>query len=135
MDALSGDLSWPPNVFRYLLTACNSSSGRFWILLVSTALRSRARARAHTHTHTHTHKLILEKHRKPDFLFVCLFWGFFFCLFCFVFETGFLCIALAVLELVDQAGLELRNPPASDSRVLRLKVCTTTPDKEACFKK
>ena len=30
------------------------------------------------------------------------------------FETGFLCIALAVLELtfVDQAGLKLRNPPA-----------------------
>jgi hypothetical protein len=28
---------------------------------------------------------------------------------------------------VDQAGLELRNPPASASRVLGLKVCTTTP--------
>jgi hypothetical protein len=25
--------------------------------------------------------------------------GFFVCLFCFVFETGFLCVALAVLEL------------------------------------
>jgi hypothetical protein len=43
------------------------------------------------------------------------------------FETGFLCTALAVLELtfVDQAGLELRNLPASVSRVLGLKVCTT----------
>ena len=48
---------------------------------------------------------------------------FFFCLFVFVFvfvffETGFLCVALAVLELtlyVDQAGLKLRNPPASAS--------------------
>jgi hypothetical protein len=46
-------------------------------------------------------------------------------LFCFVlfFETGFLCVALA--------GLELRNPPASASRVLGLKlglkVCATTP--------
>jgi hypothetical protein len=38
------------------------------------------------------------------------------------FKTGFLCIALAV----DQAGLELRNLPASASRVLGLKVCTTT---------
>jgi ATP/ADP translocase len=42
-----------------------------------------------------------------------------FVLFCFVlfFETGFLCVALAVLELnfVDQAGLELRNLPASAS--------------------
>jgi hypothetical protein len=28
---------------------------------------------------------------------------------------------------VDQAGLELRNPPASASQVLGLKVCTTTP--------
>ena len=51
--------------------------------------------------------------------------------FCFVFDffqTGFLCVALAVLELtVDQAGLELRNPPASASafQVLGLKVCAT----------
>jgi hypothetical protein len=30
-------------------------------------------------------------------------------------------------HFVDQAGLELRNPPASASRVLALKVCTTTP--------
>ena len=43
-------------------------------------------------------------------------------------ETGFLCIALAVLEthFVDQAGLELRNAPASASQVLRLKACATT---------
>jgi hypothetical protein len=27
---------------------------------------------------------------------------------------------------VDQAGLELRNPPASASRVLGLKACATT---------
>jgi hypothetical protein len=46
-------------------------------------------------------------------------------LFCFVFffETGFLCITLTVLDYVDQDGLELRNPPASASRVLGLKVC------------
>jgi hypothetical protein len=51
-----------------------------------------------------------------------------FVLFCFVlFETWFLCVALAVLELTgDQDGLELRNPPASVSQVLGLKVCTTT---------
>jgi hypothetical protein len=53
--------------------------------------------------------------------------------FCFLFfffwffETGFLCVALAVLELTYQAGLELRNPPASASQVLGLKVCATTP--------
>jgi hypothetical protein len=46
----------------------------------------------------------------------------FFCL--FVFETGLLCVALAVLEqTVDLAGHELRNPPASASQVLGLKVC------------
>jgi hypothetical protein len=28
---------------------------------------------------------------------------------------------------VDQAGLELRNPPASASPVLELKACATTP--------
>jgi hypothetical protein len=28
---------------------------------------------------------------------------------------------------VDQTGLKLRNPPASASRVLGLKACTTTP--------
>jgi hypothetical protein len=44
------------------------------------------------------------------------------------FETGFLCVALAVLELtVDQTGLELRNLPASASQVLGSKVCATTP--------
>jgi hypothetical protein len=42
-------------------------------------------------------------------------------------ETGFLCVALAVLELtLDQAGLELRSLPASASQVLGLKACTTT---------
>jgi hypothetical protein len=32
---------------------------------------------------------------------------------------------------VDQAGLELRNPPASASQVLGLKVCATTPGSES----
>jgi hypothetical protein len=31
------------------------------------------------------------------------------------------------IHFVDQDGLELRNLPASASRVLGLKVCTTTP--------
>jgi hypothetical protein len=34
---------------------------------------------------------------------------------------------------VDQAGLELRNPPASASLVLGLKVCATTPGWKATF--
>jgi hypothetical protein len=55
-------------------------------------------------------------------LFVCLF-------VCLFFKTGFLCAALAVLELTlfDQAGLELRDRPASASQVLGLKACATTP--------
>jgi hypothetical protein len=34
---------------------------------------------------------------------------------------------------VDQAGLELRNPPASASGVLGLKACATTPGFVLCF--
>jgi hypothetical protein len=48
----------------------------------------------------------------------------------FFLETGFLSVALLVssrTHSVDQAGLELRNPPASASRGLGLKVCATTP--------
>ena len=46
-----------------------------------------------------------------NFVYFGGFLGFFF------FETGFCCIALAVLELtlVDQAGLKLRDLPASAS--------------------
>ena len=47
------------------------------------------------------------------FLFVCLF------------ETGFLCVALAIPG-THSVSLELRNPPASASRVLGLKTCATT---------
>jgi hypothetical protein len=36
-------------------------------------------------------------------------------------------------HFVDQAGLELRNPPASASQVLGLKMCATTPGKKSLF--
>jgi hypothetical protein len=36
-------------------------------------------------------------------------------------------------HFVDQAGLELRNLPASASRVLGLKACATTPDSPCTF--
>jgi hypothetical protein len=75
---------------------------------------------------------ILGVHYHPGFLvallFVvavfCLVWGFLFCFvfyFCF-FETEFLCIdspGYPETHSVDQAGLKLRNPPASASQVLR----------------
>ena len=41
------------------------------------------------------------------------------------FETGFLCVVLAVLELPLQAGFELGDLPASASQVLGLKACAT----------
>jgi hypothetical protein len=51
-----------------------------------------------------------------------------------LFETRFLCIALAVLELsVDQGGFELRNSPASASQVLGLKAGATTAQPEELF--
>jgi hypothetical protein len=56
---------------------------------------------------------------------VSVFWYLFVYLFCF-FETGFLCVALELTVYVDQAGLKLRNPPASVSQVLGLKACATT---------
>jgi hypothetical protein len=36
-------------------------------------------------------------------------------------------------HFVDQAGLQLRNSPASASQVLGLKACATTPGLLACF--
>jgi hypothetical protein len=56
-----------------------------------------------------------------------------FVLFCFVFNLVFrdkvsLCSpGCPETHFVDQAGLELRNLPASASRVLGLKACATTP--------
>jgi hypothetical protein len=68
---------------------------------------------------------------KYQFLFG---WGFFGCCFVFVFVFVFVFRDRVSLyspgcpgtHSVDQAGLELRNPPASASRVLGLKECATT---------
>jgi hypothetical protein len=62
--------------------------------------------------------------------FVCLFVCFLFCfVLFFVFRDRVsLCSPdCPGTHFVDQAGLELRNPPASASQVLGLKVCATTP--------
>jgi hypothetical protein len=57
--------------------------------------------------------------------FFCLF---VFLFFCFVFRDRVSLYSLGYpgAHFVDQAGLELRNPPASASGVLGLKVCATT---------
>jgi hypothetical protein len=65
------------------------------------------------------------------FSFFCLFVWFF--VFVFVFVFVFLQDRVSLYSpgcprtySVDQAGLELRNPPASASQALGLKTCTTT---------
>jgi hypothetical protein len=55
-------------------------------------------------------------------LFVCLF----VCLFVFPDRISLCSTGCPGTHSVDQAGLELRNPPASASQVLRLKACATT---------
>jgi hypothetical protein len=67
-------------------------------------------------------------HDSSFFVFVFVF---VFVLFCFVFvfrDSVSLCSpGCPGTHSIDQAGLELRNPPASASRVLGLKACATTP--------
>jgi hypothetical protein len=60
-----------------------------------------------------------------DFLFVCL----------FVFRDRVSLYSPGCPEThsVDQVGLELRNPPASASRVLGLKACATMPGSKEPF--
>jgi hypothetical protein len=63
------------------------------------------------------------------FLYVCLFvFGFclFVCLFVFQDRVSLYSSGCPGTHFVDQAGLELRNPPASASQVLGLKACATT---------
>ena len=68
----------------------------------------------------------------PDcnkFRFSFFVWFFFVCLFvCFLYNPG-----CPGTHFVDQAGLELRNPPASASRVLGLKACAATPGSDFPF--
>ena len=54
------------------------------------------------------------------FLFVCLF-------VCFRDRVSLCSSGCPGTHFVDQAGLELRNPPASAFQVLGLKACTTMP--------
>jgi hypothetical protein len=77
---------------------------------------------------------VVKKIKSLSSRFSGLFWfGFFVCLFvCFLFfvlsrDRASLCsLGCPGTHSVDQAGLELRNPPASASQVLGLKSCTTT---------
>jgi hypothetical protein len=62
------------------------------------------------------------------FFFLDLFFFFFFFFFLVFRDRVSLCsFGCPGTHFVDQAGLELRNPPASASQVLGLKACATTP--------
>jgi hypothetical protein len=74
--------------------------------------------------------VILEDVDEVVFVFVFCFGFLFVCLFvCLFVETGFLFCSPGCpgTHSVDQAGLKLKNPPASTSQVLGLKACATTP--------
>jgi hypothetical protein len=63
-------------------------------------------------------------------IYLCLSIPIFLFLFvCFVFQDRVSLYSPGCPEthFVDQAGLELRNPPASASQVLGLKACASTP--------
>jgi hypothetical protein len=64
------------------------------------------------------------------FLFVFLFFGFFFF---FQDRVSLFSPGCPGTHFVDQAALELRNPPASASRALGLKACTTTTTRQTCI--
>jgi hypothetical protein len=70
--------------------------------------------------------LLSLDHNVPNiflFVFVCLFVWFLF----FRDRVSLYSPGCPGAHFVDQAGLELRNPPATASRVLGLKACATTP--------
>jgi hypothetical protein len=66
--------------------------------------------------------------------FVCFFLFFVFCL-VFRDKVSLYSPGCPGTHAVDQAGLELRNPPASASQVLELKACATTARLRRIFKK
>ena len=59
-------------------------------------------------------------------VFFFLFFFFFFFFFCFLDRVSLCSPGYPGTQSVDQAGLKLRNPPASASPVLGLKACATT---------
>jgi hypothetical protein len=68
-------------------------------------------------------QLLYRQHKLDFFLFVCLF----VCFFVFRDRVSPCSPGCSGTHFVDQAGLKLRNLPASASLVLGLKACATTP--------
>jgi hypothetical protein len=78
--------------------------------------------------------LLWESEGKLPGAHFLFFWGGFFFFFGFVLffrdRVSLYSPGCPGAHFVDQAGLKLRNPPASASRVLGLKACATTPGLE-----
>jgi hypothetical protein len=118
---------------------CGARRGDLMPSLASVSIRhiygAHAHAHAHTHTHTHRGKQSDMQNKIPFILmFILCIWmsllvGFsclFVLFFCFWDRVSLYSPGCPGTHFVDQAGLELRNLPASASRVLGLKVCATT---------
>jgi hypothetical protein len=77
--------------------------------------------------------LLIVPSRFPVFLFVWVFVLFCFVLLVFQDRVSLYSPGCPGTHFVDQAGLELRNLPASASWVLGVKACATTPGSFSCF--
>ena len=60
-----------------------------------------------------------------DFLFLCMYVYMYVCMYLFIWKQGFSVYPCPGIYSVDQAGLQLRNLPASAFQVLGLKACST----------
>jgi hypothetical protein len=107
----------------HMLSECSNTK------LQSRSLPSISGAQSFGNNSSHAYRLVLS---IDNFLIdgnVCFFVFCLFVLFCFVFQDRVsLCSpGCPGTHFVDQAGLELRNLPASASQVLGLKAYATTP--------
>jgi hypothetical protein len=86
------------------------------------------RCAMHTDTNLHLSNSISTYMIQTVFFYLFIFFGFFR-------DRVSLCSpGCPGTHSVDQAGLELRNPPASASRALGLKACATTPGSNCILK-
>jgi len=70
---------------------------------------------------------VVSRKKITTVSFFSFFFLFFFLFFVFRDRVSLYSPGCPGTHFVDQAGLKLRNPPASASQVLGLKACATTP--------
>jgi hypothetical protein len=110
---LHPSIAWPHNLHPALLLQC-WVTGSYHLLLFPGFISS---------------PVMCTALYSVSFTIKTFFVWFFFCFFfvCFFRDRVSLSLGCPETHFVDQAGLELRNPPASASQVLGLKACATTP--------